>query len=57
MRVIAHSHANRRFVLSRRETSSPGFTEYRMPIARESLKSLAADFQLPPDQWANMQSK
>jgi hypothetical protein len=44
-------------VLSPGETGQRAFTEYRMPITRDSLKKLAADFQLPPDQWANMQSK
>jgi hypothetical protein len=44
-------------VLPPGETVSRGFREYRMPITRDTLKSLAADFQLPPEQWANMQSK
>jgi len=45
------------YVLSPGETGSPGFREYRMPITQKSLKRLAADFLLPPEEWANMQSK
>jgi hypothetical protein len=45
------------YVLSPGEVSSPGFTEYRMPITKVSLKHLADDFLLPPEQWANMQGR
>jgi hypothetical protein len=45
------------YVRSEAESGRPVFTEYRMPVTQESLKRLAADFLLPPEQWANMQSK
>jgi Protein of unknown function (DUF3800) len=44
-------------VLSPEEAASPGFKEYRMPIRKVSLKRLAADFLLPPEQWKNMQDR
>jgi hypothetical protein len=44
-------------VLPPGETGTSRYREYRMPITRETLKHLAADFLLPPEQWANMQSK
>jgi hypothetical protein len=37
--------------------SGRGFREYRMPVTQKSLKHLAADFLLPPKEWANMQSR
>ena len=49
--------AKSRYASSKLEPASPRFVEYRLPITGDTLRSLAADFQKPPDQWANMQSK
>jgi len=45
------------YVLPPGETGSPGFKDYRMPVTKESLRLLAADFLLPPEQWKNMQGR
>ena len=45
------------YASSKVELARPGFIEYRLPITRGTLESLAADFQRPPEQWANMQDK
>jgi len=37
--------------------SIPKFVNYRLPVTQDTLQHLRADFQLPPNQWANMQSK
>jgi Protein of unknown function (DUF3800) len=35
----------------------PAFKCLRIPITKDSLKGLASDFLLPPDQWTNMQGR
>ena len=44
-------------ILKPGEPSPGGFIYYRMPVTQDSLRSLSADFLLPPDKWQNMQSK
>lgn len=44
-------------VLPSGETGGAGFKEYRMPITKETLSNLAADFLKPPEQWETCRTR